>query len=34
LVSSTERRKDSSWSPDDLRQYVMFVTKKELFKQD
>jgi hypothetical protein len=34
LISSTERKKDPLWSPNNLRQYVMFVTKKELFKQD
>ena len=31
LLSSKEGRKDPSWSPDDLRQYVMFVRTKELF---
>jgi hypothetical protein len=33
-VSSTERKKDPSWGSDDLKQYVMFVAKKELFKRD
>ena len=34
LLSSKERKEDPSWSPDDLRQYVMFLraNMKELFK--
>jgi len=32
LLSSKERKEDPSWSPDDLRQYVMFVPMKVLFK--
>jgi hypothetical protein len=32
LLSSKDPRKDPSWSRDDLRQYVMFVHKKELYK--
>jgi hypothetical protein len=34
LLSSTMQKEDPSWSPDNLEQYVMFVTKKELFKRD
>jgi len=32
LLSSKERKRDPSWRPDNLRQYVMFVPMKELFK--
>jgi hypothetical protein len=32
LLSSTQRQKDVSWRLDNLRQYIMFVPMKELFK--
>jgi hypothetical protein len=32
LLSSKEKRKDPSWSPDNLSQYAMFIHKDELFK--
>jgi hypothetical protein len=32
LLSSKEKRKDPSWSPDNLSQYAMFIHEKELFK--
>ena len=32
LLSSKQREKDLSWHPDNLRQYIMFVRMKELFK--
>jgi hypothetical protein len=34
LLSSTERKKDPSWSPDNLRQYIMFVPIAELRSED
>ena len=33
LVSSKQRQKDLSWRPDNLRQYIMFIRMKGLFKQ-
>jgi hypothetical protein len=32
LLSSKEKRKDPSWSPDNLSQYAMFIHENELFK--
>jgi hypothetical protein len=33
LVGSKQRQKDLSWRPDNLRQYIMFIRMKGLFKQ-
>jgi hypothetical protein len=32
LVDSKQREKDASWRPYNLKQYIMFIRKKELFK--
>jgi hypothetical protein len=32
LLSSKEKRKDPSWSPDNLSQYAMFIHENELFE--